>query len=163
MADDAAMKCAIDLADKALYPPERDTYIPALAAIIRTHFPADSHVKELQRRVAELEADNKNVSFNNGELLQICEKHMQRIRELEAERDSYAQQFLTADSAIKIVLEELNDTRKERDALRARIAAADKIEKEVSREEDDPDFANGANFMRDEFRAALGFSDEVQP
>lgn len=38
----------------------------------------------LEARVAELEADNKNVSFNSAGLMEICEKHMARITELEA-------------------------------------------------------------------------------
>ena len=41
-------------------------------------------IEEQDKRVAELEADNKNVRFNSAGLAAICEEHMKRIKILEA-------------------------------------------------------------------------------
>ncbi len=57
-------------------------------------------IEEQDKRVAELEADNKNVRFNSAGLAAICEEHMKRIEILEAELKSTRQAGVLVSQAL---------------------------------------------------------------
>ena len=64
---------------------KRAKYDAEFLAQACTELPAAlDRIEEQDKRVAELEADNKNVRFNSAGLAAICEEHMKRIKILEA-------------------------------------------------------------------------------
>lgn len=81
-------------------------------------------------RIAELEADNRNVTFNNGELLQICEKHMAQIAEVERERDEWKKRCASdLDDAHRFREQAIEWKGKKEQAERDRDAALARAEK----------------------------------